>query len=177
MDITKLSDQQLRNLIDNHRRKGATDHPIYLEAIAENDRRRGKGLSFSKSIDVIRKAAAEGRFVSYKELAEKSGADWNQVRYLLGKHLWSLVEYAQGMGWPMLSAIVVNKENLASGAMEAETLKGFIAAAKDLKPRYVVTNEEQFLREQQKLVFEWGRKELPSLADIPAQCGTSGAIW
>src|SRR5580693_994411 len=63
------------------------------------------------------------------------------------------------MGWPMLSAIVVNKENLASGAMEAKTLKGFIAAAKELRPPHVVTNDEQFLREQQKLVFEWGRKE------------------
>jgi hypothetical protein len=144
-----------------------------LEAIAEDDRRRGKGLSFSKSIDVIRKAAAEGRFISYKELAEESGADWNQVRYLLGKHLWSLVEYAHGMGWPMLSAIVVNKQNVSSGAMESETLKGFIAAAKELFPPFVITDEKAFLREQQRRVFEWGRKELRSRDEVQAQNAAS----
>ncbi len=54
----------------------------------------------------------------------------------------------------MLSAIVVNQRNIATGKMEPETLKGFIGAAKDLG--YVVTAEEGFLKEQQDLVFRWG---------------------
>jgi hypothetical protein len=53
----------------------------------------------------------------------------------------------------MLSAIVVNKPNVRSGVMEPETLKGFVAAARDLG--YPVTDEEAFLREQQVRVFEW----------------------
>jgi hypothetical protein len=72
----------------------------------------------------------------------------------MGGHLWRLVEYAHRKGWPMLSAIVVNQRNVATGKMEPETLKGFIAAAKDLG--YVVTGEEGFLKEQQGLVFQWG---------------------
>jgi len=55
----------------------------------------------------------------------------------------------------MLSAIVVNKPNVASGRMEPETLKGFIAAAKELG--LSVTDEETFLRDQQRLVFEWAK--------------------
>lgn len=53
----------------------------------------------------------------------------------------------------MLSAIVVNKSNVRSGAMEPETLKGFVAAARDLG--YPVTDAEAFLREQQTRVFAW----------------------
>jgi 5-methylcytosine-specific restriction protein B len=54
----------------------------------------------------------------------------------------------------MLSAIVVNQENVATGKMERKTLKGFIGAARDLG--YVITGEEVFLKEQQELVFRWG---------------------
>jgi hypothetical protein len=155
LDVTKLSDQQLGNIIENHRRKGATHTSVYIDALAEQARRAGKGLDFDKSFEVIRRAAAEHRFVSYKELADASGTDWNQVHYSIGGHLWSLVEYAHRKGWPMLSAVVVNKQNVASGNMEPETLKGFIAAARELG--FSITDEEAFLREQQRRVFEWAK--------------------
>jgi hypothetical protein len=58
VDVTKLSNQGLKNIVDNHRRKGATDSPLYLEALAEQACRTGKGLSFDKSFEVIRRAAA-----------------------------------------------------------------------------------------------------------------------
>jgi hypothetical protein len=54
----------------------------------------------------------------------------------------------------MLSAIVVNQENVATGKMEPKTLKGFIGAARDFG--YVITGEEVFHKEQQELVFRWG---------------------
>jgi hypothetical protein len=159
IDVAKLSDQQLKNIIANHRRQGATDRALYLEALEEEARRGGKGLDFNKSFEVIQYAAQEGRFVTYKELADASGADWNQVHYSMGKHLWSLVEYAYRRGWPMLSAIVVNKQNLATGRMDPDTLKGFIAAARDLD--FSIVDEESFLREQQRRVFEWARNRPP----------------
>jgi hypothetical protein len=82
-----------------------------------------------------------------------SGADWNSVHYSVGAHLWKLVEYGHRKGWPILSAIVVNKPNLASGQMEPDTHKGFIAAARELA--YRVTDEQQFLKDQQSRVFAW----------------------
>jgi hypothetical protein len=55
----------------------------------------------------------------------------------------------------MLSAVVVNKPNVDSGKMEPETLKGFIAAARELG--YSILDDEAFLKEQQDKVFSWGR--------------------
>jgi hypothetical protein len=152
-DVKKLSLQELENLIANHRRHNATDRSLYLEALEEHALRRGRGLNFQKSYDVIRKAAADRRFLAYKELADESGADWGQVHYAIGAHLWDLVEYAHRKGWPMLSAIVVNKPNVTTGEMEPETLKGFVGAARALG--YAVLDDQQFLREQQAKVFEW----------------------
>ena len=56
IDVTKLQDQQLKNIIENHRRKGATDRAIYIDALAEQARRTGKGLDFDKSFEIIRRA-------------------------------------------------------------------------------------------------------------------------
>ena len=79
IDVTKLTDEELKNLITNHQNKDAHKAPIYLDALREQAKRRGKGLDFDKSFAVIRAAAAEGRFLSYKELAEASGAEWSSV--------------------------------------------------------------------------------------------------
>jgi hypothetical protein len=160
INVMKLTDDQLKNLIENHRRQKATSAPVYLEALRELQIRKGNGLEFDKSFRIIKAAAKQGRFLSYKDLADASGADWNQVRYSMGRHLWDLVEFADRNGWPMLSAVVVNKPNVRSGALEPETLKGFIGAARDLG--YAVTDEEAFLREQQTRVFAWAASEAAS---------------
>lgn len=158
IEVASLSIEQLENLIDNHRRKGATDSPVYLDALRELEKRKGKGLDFDKSLAIIVGAAKEGRFLSYKELADASGADWGQVHYAIGEHLWKLVEYAHRHGWPLISSIVVNKPNVGSGAMEPETLKGFIGAARLLK--MPVTDEIEFLKEEQRRVFAWAPSAL-----------------
>jgi hypothetical protein len=155
MDVATLSPEQLENLINNHRRKRATGSAVYLEALGELERRRGKGLDFDKSLTIILNAAREERFLSDKELADASGADWGQVRYAVGEHLWKLVEYSHRRYGILLSSIVVNKPNVGSGAMEPETLKGFIGAARLLG--YPVVDEVGFLQEQQRRVFDCAR--------------------
>jgi hypothetical protein len=160
INVTNLTDDQLKNLIANHRRHKATSAPMYLEALRELQIRKGNGLEFDKSFRIIRAAARERRFLSYKALADASGVDWGQVRYSLGGHLWDLVEFADRNDWPMLSAIVVNKSNVSSGAMNPATLSGFIGAARELG--YQVTDEQAFLREQQARVFEWAAFEAAS---------------
>jgi hypothetical protein len=155
--VQTLTDDQLQNLIENHRRQKATSAPVYLDALREWQIRKGRGLDFDRSFEIITAAAKEHRFLSYKELADASGAVWDQVHYAIGGHLWDLVEFAHRNCWPMLSAIVVNKANVGTGTMEPETLKGFIAAARDLG--YSVSDEEGFLREQQDRVFAWANRE------------------
>mgnify|MGYP001467985536 CR=1 FL=1 len=156
--IEDHSDQQLRNVIENHRKNGRLHEPYYLAAMEELARRKGHGLDFNKSFDLIRKAAAEGRYLSYKELADASGSDWSKVRYAVNTHLGDLIDYAHGKGWPLLSAIVVNQQNVATGEMEPATLKGFIEAARALG--YAVADEKEFLHEQQKRVFAWASQPL-----------------
>jgi hypothetical protein len=150
-----LSNDRLKILIENHRRASRAADPKCIEAMEELDRRLGKGLEFKHSFEVIRTAARAGRFVSYKELADASGADWNRVYRHLGSHLWRLVEYAHFKDWPMLSAVVVNKQHRETGRMEPETLKGFIAAARDLG--HEIDDAEMFLRDQQQAVFAWAK--------------------
>ena len=89
IDVESLSIEQLENLAENHRRKRATDAPLYIDAIQELERRKGRGLEFDKSLSIILDAAKQRRFLSYKDLADASGADWGQVRYAIGEHLWS----------------------------------------------------------------------------------------
>jgi hypothetical protein len=79
INVTKLTDDQLKNFIENHRRHKATSAPVYLEALRELQIRKGNGLEFDKSFRIIKAAAKEGRFLSYKDLADASGADWNSV--------------------------------------------------------------------------------------------------
>lgn len=156
IDISKLTNAELKNLIENHKRLQAQDRPLYAEAVAELEKRTGNGLDFEKSLRIIRKFAAKRQFLSYKDLADESRADWAKVHYAINDHLGRLVDYGHRRGWPMLSAVVVNKQHVATGEMEPETLKGFIAAARDLG--YAVTDERKFLKEQQEKVFEWAAK-------------------
>ena len=147
------SDQQLRNVIENHRKYGKLHEAYYLAAMEELARRKGLGLDLQKSFDLIRKTATERRFLSYKDLAGASGADWSKVRYAVNTHLGGLVDFARGKGWPLLSASIVSQQNVATGKREPATLRGFVEAAHALG--YAIVDDEAFLREQQERVFAW----------------------
>ena len=158
LDLSLKSTQELTNLIENHERRNLQQSPTYLEALAERERRRGNGLEFKKSLAVILSAAREGRYVSYKQLAEASGARWDRVHYAMNQHLWDLVRWAHGHGWPMLSSVVVNQENRHTGKMKPDTLKGFITAAEQLGRTDIGTDHEKFLRVEQANVMDFARK-------------------
>lgn len=155
IDVTKLDDRGLKNLIDNHRRLRRTNEPVYDAAAREWNARHGGGLDLEASIAYLRQAARDRRFVSYGELAQANGASWDKVRYPMNDHLWALVEHANHHGWPMLSAMIVNKNHRERGEMEPETLAGFVAAAKALG--HPVIEPLAFLKAQQELCFAWGR--------------------
>jgi len=88
-------------------------------------------------------------------VAEYSGLSWKTARRLMPKHLGNLCEYAHRMGWPLLSSIVVNKENLNTGELEPQSLSGFIKVVKELG--YTISDDRVFLKEQQHRVFDWGK--------------------
>jgi len=155
IDPQTLDDGGLKNLIANYRRKAASDD-VYLAALAEQARRLGRGLDFDTTIRVITDAAQEGRYISYGQVAEASGAGWTKVHYAISRHLGDLIEYCHRNGLPLLSAIVVNQKNLQTGHMDADTLRGFIGGVRAVG--IAVTDEVGFLRQEQKRVFEWARR-------------------
>lgn len=156
-DIGDYSAVELANLIENHRRQGHTQAPLYLAALSESERRRGRGLSFDTTLRSIRAAAARRQFISYKTIAEESGTVWAKVHWQIGDHLTRLCEYAHRQGWPLLSAIVVNADNVGTGKLDPQSLAGFIAMARSLGR--VVTDETDFLKAEQQRVFEWALGE------------------
>ena len=86
-------------------------------------------LDINKTYGAILAAAREGRFVTYGELAAASGVEWKKARRPLPQQLGRLVEIAHARGWPLLSAIVVNKDQVEKGTLEGDALNGFLAAA------------------------------------------------
>ncbi|MER9843511.1 AAA family ATPase [Mesorhizobium australicum] len=110
-------------------------------------------LNINKSYKAILAGARQGRFVSYGEVAAASGVEWKKARRPLPLQLDQLVKISHERGWPLISAIVVNKDNLETGQLEGESLAGFLAAVR--KIAVPVNNPQAFLHDQQQAVFEW----------------------
>jgi len=121
-------------------------------------------LNINKTYKAILAGARERRFVTYGELASASGVEWKKARRPLPQQLGQLVKIAHKRGWPLLSAIVVNKDQVDSGALEGESLAGFIAAADMVGLK--VDEPQTFLRDQQKAVFDWA-KTAPDELGLP----------
>lgn len=158
MDLAAKSEEELEAILANHRRAGALDKPVYSEALAELARRRGQGLSFEKSLAIIRVAATDRRFVGYKELAEASGAEWARVHWSVGPHLDSMLEYCHRKGWPLLPAIVVRQGEVEGGELVGSSLEGFVKGCKRLGIE-IPEDALAFVRSEQQRVFDWARKE------------------
>lgn len=154
--IAEYSTKELQNLVNNHRDRGKVEEPAYVEALEELGKRKGQGLDFGKSFKLIREHAENGKFLSYKQLAEESGLEWEKVRYAVNGHLGDLIEYSHRRGWPLLSAIVVNQEHVERGDMKPTALQGFVTAARSLG--YDIQDDSKFLKEQQSRVFEWASR-------------------
>jgi len=105
-------------------------------------------LDFGKTRLVIRRAAAERRYLSHKDVANASNVPWRKVFLQMGDHLTRLCEYAHRQGWPLISSIAVNQDGQEAGVLRERALGGFIAVARNLG--YAVIDEGAFLMEQQE---------------------------
>jgi hypothetical protein len=143
---------ELKMILQNHEKSGKTHAASYLAAASELAQRNSGGLTLSKTVDIIRVAAKAGEYLSYKQIAEGNGAVWSKVNHSMAKHLLEVCVHAHRMGWPMLSAIVVNKKGASDGTMEPPTLAGFCACAVGLG--FDVGEPPTFLKSQQTAVFK-----------------------
>lgn len=142
-------------------------------------------LDLNKTYRAILDAARDKRFISYGELAEANDAEWKQVHFEMNSHLGELVRIAADKNWPMLSAIVVNKQNVTSGRLDGSAREGFINAAREFD--FDVSDPADFVKEQQQATFAWAEhapdellipKEDDDLfADPNRQFWFVGAMW
>ena len=152
-DFEEYSDKQIKNLIENYQRQRKTFDPYFHALLEEHSKRIGNGLNFETTLKAVRSAAKDRRFLAYKELADQSGCEWNKVRHSIPRHLQGLLEYCHARKMPLLSAIVVNKHNAATGKLDDASLSGFVKGVEELGIR--VNDPEQFLRDEQARIFAW----------------------
>jgi hypothetical protein len=151
IDLSAKTVEELKTIIANHEKLGKVKAERYLAAGVELAGRSAGNLSLDKTVGIITAAAKEGVFLGYKDVADRSGAVWAKVHYAMTKHLLDVSRHAHRLGWPLLSAIVVNKQHVANGTMEPETLAAFCNCARDLG--MAVEDEAEFLKAQQAAVF------------------------
>ncbi|TDH62909.1 hypothetical protein E2C06_09485 [Dankookia rubra] len=118
----------------------------------------GAALDRRRSFAAIRAAAEARRFLSYGAVAAASGLAWQAARRRMDPHLFALCAWATERGWPLLSAIVVDRTSVAHGAMRGRPLIGFARAAERCG-RIVGGDAAAFLADEQQRVFAWADKE------------------
>jgi len=131
-------------------------------------------LDLQTTYKAILEAARDGRFISYGDLAQANGAKWQKVRRAMNYHLGDLVEIAADRGWPMPSAIVVNKQNLETGTLDGDAREGFINAAKVFG--FEVSDPATFVEEQQQAVFAWAPNAPDDLGLDPGEGQRGGDL-
>jgi hypothetical protein len=152
IDMTTKTVDELKTIIANHETLGRLKAPRYLAAAVELAGRSAGNLSLNKTVAIIAEAAKDGVFLGTKDVADRSEAIWAKVHYAMTKHLLDVSQHANRLGLPMLSAIVVDKKNVATGSMEKDALTGFCNCARNLG--LTVDDEQEFLKAQQAAVFE-----------------------
>jgi 5-methylcytosine-specific restriction protein B len=115
-------------------------------------------LDRGRSFAAIRAAAEARRFLSYGAVAAASGLAWQAARRRMDPHLFALCAWATERGWPLLSAIVVDQQSVAHGAMLGRPLIGFARAAERCG-RILGGDAAAFLADEQQRVFAWADKE------------------
>ena len=165
VDLSNKSDKEIDSWISNHEtHKGgqATQTELYRALLIERARRSQakQKLNFETSLAYLQRAAIDQRCVSYGDLAKASGVDWSQARHQMNGahgHLDRLLEICHAKGLPLLTAICVNQQNLASGELGEEALKGFVFGAQRIGRR--VVDPLAFHHECREECWAWGRAQ------------------
>jgi hypothetical protein len=155
-DLSRFDNDGIEGAIRRHQEQGATDRPLYHALLAERSRRNSKYLSVEKTLDLLIQTARQKSYTTYKRVAEANGIDFSKVRYQVGKHLDEIIDVCHSRGWPLLSSLCVKQNEVDSGNLSGDSLKGFIAGVR--RHSIPVTDAYEFLRSAQAACFEWAEK-------------------
>jgi len=150
--------KDLETIVANCVRLNRTDDPVFAAANAVLALRLTGEYNMEKTIKAIVKRGKLRSFLCYKDIADASGLNWVKSRRGVMAHLEALSFHAAGKGWPMLSAIVVNKDKIETGEMTAENLKVFLEGVREAG-REVDIDDIAFMKREQQRVFIWCRED------------------
>ncbi len=158
MDMTTKTDQQIQNLIANHRRAGKLDAPLAVAAI-EEQAGRNTAFDFKAGIEFLLQAARDRCAVNYRQLAEaggvlKPGDTWYQ--HMARKiPLSQIVDYAHTHDLPAITALIETTQGVTDSI-----LAGFQKGLDDTGIRVPIgmTVKEFYFAERQR-AFDWGAGE------------------
>lgn len=162
MELEGKTDAQIGTWIRNHEQQGATSTPLFMRLLEERQRRAQNThrLNFEKSLAHLMQSAIEQRCTSYGNLASASAVSWSQARHQMNGpngHLDRLLDICHARGLPLLTAICVNQDSLASGMLGKDALAGFIGGARRLG--LPVTDAQSFHESCREACFRWGRDQ------------------
>ena len=152
-DFTGKSDTEIDTWIQNHEKRQLTDVPLYFALLEERARRSSHQLNVDKTLKHLHDCAKRREFTTYGAVAEVNGVEWTVAYRQMGKHLDRGLEVCHARKWPLLTAICVKQNEVLTGALSGDSLKGFIAGVHRLG--YSVTDPEAYLRQCQEACFKW----------------------
>jgi len=162
MDLSRKSPAEIDTWISNHEREGQTSAPLYLALLEERARRAqsSQKLNFERSLDLLKQAAVEQQCTTYGALAAASGVEWSQARHQMNGthgHLDRLLDICHARSLPLLTAICVNQNGVATGELGKDALGGFVNGAKRLG--ISVIDPVAFHHQCREECFAWGRDQ------------------
>jgi hypothetical protein len=155
-DLSARSDAEIDTWIENHEKQGKTDAALYRALLEERARRSSHQLNIETTLAHLREAAKRKTYTTYGKVAEVNGIGWNIARRLMPKHLDRSLELCHARKWPLLTVLCVKQNEVASGDLSGDSLKGFVAGARRLG--YTVTDDKKFMRECQAACFAWAEE-------------------
>lgn len=158
VDLEAKATNDLETIVANCVRLNRTADPVFAAANKILETRRTGEYNMEKTIAAICKQGRLRSFLSYKDIADASGLNWIKSRRGVGPHLDALSVYAVNKGWPNLTSIVVHKDNVDTGEMTEDNLKGFLQGVRDAG-QVVDIDDIAFMKREQQRVFAWCREE------------------
>ncbi|MBB3173994.1 adenosyl cobinamide kinase/adenosyl cobinamide phosphate guanylyltransferase [Endobacter medicaginis] len=162
MELSSKTDAELDRWIANHEERKLTETPLYRSLLEERARRSQltHKLRIDRSMELLKNAALMQVCTTYGALAQASDVPWSLARRQMdgaNGHLDRLSDLCHARGLPFLTALVVNQQDVETGVLKGEALRGFIACARRLN--HLITDEVAFHQARRDECWAWGRAQ------------------
>lgn len=147
--VRAASDDELAVYLENAKRK-LPDTIWLVDVISEEQVKRGgiRNLTADSVRRVILDCARRGHTCTYKAIAVALGVPWEQAHWRLPKILGDVSEMEDGVGRPLLTAIVTSQKGVCG--------EGFFEMARRIGHEF--SGEAEFQRSEQQRVFDYWRE-------------------